>query len=113
MGQRKYEKAYKVQVAFIQVGGDDNLKSLAPHLPCQLYADLMAPLRGHLTGLETLIAMARNVLVLFAIPLLGQDHICRKAVCFRQLIEVTKEPSAVLRVFHAGDQVAEPALDMP
>ena len=84
MGQRKYEKAYKVQVAFILVDGDDKLKSLAPHLPCQLYADLMAPLRGHLTGLETLIAMARNVLVLFAIPLLGQDHICRKAVCFRQ-----------------------------
>lgn len=43
--------------------------------------------------------MARNVLVLFAIPLLGQDHICRKAVCFRQLIEVTKEPSAVFAGF--------------
>ena len=64
-----------MQVAFIQVGGDDDLKPVAPHLLCQLYADLMAPLRGDFSWLETLIAMPGDIVVLFAVPLLGQDHL--------------------------------------
>ena len=123
-----------VQVAFIQVGGDDDLKPVAPHLLCQLHADLMAPLWGHLSRFETLIAMPRDVLVLLAIPLLGQDHLTehrllqavddgdKRAVRgFLWVLDVRKYVEEVLgalgdgflRVFHIGDQVAEAALDVP
>ena len=64
-----------VQVAFVQVGGDNDLEPVTPHILCQLHADLMAPLRGDLPRFEALIAVPRDVLVLFAVPLLGQDHL--------------------------------------
>ena len=123
-----------VQVAFVQVGGDDDLKPVAPHLLCQLYADLMAPLRGDLTGLEALIAMPRNVLILFAIPLLGQDHLAERRLLqaidsgdkgavlgFLRVLDVRKYVEEVLgafrygflRVLHIGDQVTEPPFDVP
>ena len=64
-----------VQVAFVQVGGDNDLEPVAPHLLCQFHADLMAPLRGDLPRLETLIAVPGDVVVLLAVPLFGQDHL--------------------------------------
>ena len=54
-------------MVFVQVGGDNDLEPVAPHLLCQLHTDLMAPLRGDFTRLETLIAMPCDILVLFAI----------------------------------------------
>lgn len=61
-------------MAFVQVGGDDNLKFIAPHLPCQLYADLMAAFWGDFTGLENLVAVLGNKSIFLAMPLFGQNH---------------------------------------
>ena len=116
------------------MGGDDDLKLLAPHLPCQLHADLMAPLRGDFSRLEALIAMPRNVLILFAVPLLGQDHLPQSRLLqavdsgdkravrsFLRVLDVRKHIEEVfgafrdsfLRVFYIGNQVSEVALDVP
>ncbi len=64
-----------MQVAFVQVGGDDDLESVAPHFMGQLHADLVAPLRGNFSRFEALIAMPGDIVVLFAIPLFCQDHL--------------------------------------
>ena len=64
-----------VQVAFVQMGGDDELKLLAPHLTSQLYTDLMAPLRGDFSRFEALVPMPGDVVVLLAVLLFGQDHL--------------------------------------
>ena len=81
-------------MAFVQVGGDDDLEPVAPHLSGQLHANLMAQFRGDFTRLETLIAMPCDIFILLAYRCLVRI-ICRSAVCFRQLMVVTKEPSAV------------------
>lgn len=94
----------------------------------------MAPLRGHLTMLEALIAMPRNVLVLFAIPLFGQDHLPQSRLLqavdggdkgavlgFLRVLDVRKYIEEVLSafrdgffwVFHVGNQVTEPPFDVP
>ena len=67
-----------VQVAFVQMGGDDDLELPAPHLFRQFHADLMAPLRGDFAGFEALVAVPRDVLVLLAVPLFGQDHLPKR-----------------------------------
>ena len=41
----------------IEVGGDQHLEPFAPHPPGQLHPQLVAQLRGHLAGLETLDAV--------------------------------------------------------
>ena len=123
-----------VQVAFVQVGGDDNLKFIAPHLLCQLHADLMAPLWGHLSWLEALVAVPSDALILFAVPPLGQDHLMERRLLqavdggdkgavrrFLRILDVRKYIEEVLgafgdsflRVFHVGDQVAEIAFNVP
>ena len=57
------------------MGGDDELKLLAPHLTSQLYTDLMAPLRGDFSRFEALVPMPGDVVVLLAVLLFGQDHL--------------------------------------
>ena len=132
--RHRIETEVVVQVPFVQVGGDDDLKPVAPHFPGQFHADLMAPLRGHLTGLETLIAVPCDIFILLAIPLLGQDHLTERRLLqavdsgdkgavrsFLRVLDVRKYIKKILdafgdgflRVLHVGDQVAEPALDMP
>ena len=64
-----------VQMSFVQVGGDDDLKPVAPHFTGQLHANLVAPLRGDFPRFEALIAMPGDVLVLFAISLFRQNHL--------------------------------------
>ena len=114
--------------------GDNDLKFIAPHLLCQLHTDLMAPLRGDFTRLETLIAVPCDILVLFAISLLGQDHLSERrllqavdsgdkgTVCgFLWVLDVRKHIEEILgalgdgflRVLNVSDQVAEPSLDVP
>ena len=123
-----------VQVAFVQVGGDDDLELVAPHLLCQLHADFMAPLRGDFSRLEALIAMPGDVVVLFAVPLFGQDHLPQSRLLqavdggdkgavlgFLRVLDVRKHIEEIfgapgdsfLRVLHVGDQVAETAFDVP
>ena len=116
------------------MGGDDNLKPVTPHLTGQLHADLMAPLWGDLPRFEALIAVPRDVLVLFAVPLFGQDHLPqgrllqavdrgdkRAVLGFLRVLDVRKYIKKILgalgygflRVLHVGDQVSEIALDVP
>ena len=123
-----------MQMVFVQVGGDNDLEPVAPHLLCQLHTDLMAPLRGDFTRLETLIAMPCDILVLFAISLLGQDHLSERRLLqavdggdkgavrgFLWVLDVRKHIEKIfgalgysfLRVLNVGDQVTEPTLDVP
>ena len=123
-----------MQVAFVQVCGDDNLKPVAPHLLCQLHADLVAPLRGNFSRFEALIAVPGDIVVLLAVPSFGQNHLleCRlpqtvdggdkgAVRSFLRVLDVRKDIEKVLsafgngflRVFNVGDQVTEPTLDVP
>ncbi len=67
-----------MQMAFVQVGGDDDLKPVAPHFMGQLHADLMAPLWGDFSRFEALIAVPCDIVILLAVPLLGQDHLTER-----------------------------------
>ena len=123
-----------MQMVFVQVGGDNDLEPVAPHLLCQLHADLMAPLWGDLPRLEALIAVPGDIVILLAVPLLGQDHLLQsrllqavdsgdiRAVCgFLWVLDVRKYIEKVLgalgysflRVLNVVDQVTEPTLDVP
>ena len=116
------------------MSGDDDLKPVAPHLLCQLYADLMAPLRGDFSWLEALIAMPCDIFILLAVPLLGQDHLTERRLLqavdggdkgavlgFLRVLDVRKYVEKILgafrdgflRVLHIGDQVAEIAFNVP
>ena len=53
----------------VEVGGDDELKAVAPHLLCQLYANLVGKLRRDLLRLEALIAVPSDVAVGFSVAL--------------------------------------------
>ena len=64
-----------VQMFFVQMCGDDNLKAVAPHLLCQLYANLVGELRCDLLRLEALIPVPSDIAVRFSVTLLGEDHL--------------------------------------
>ena len=59
----------------VQMGGDDDLKAVAPHLLCQLYANLVGKLRRDLLRLKALIAVPSDVAVRLAVAFLGEDHL--------------------------------------
>ena len=64
-----------VDMLLVEVGGDDDLKAVAPHLLCQLYAKLVGNLRCDLLRLEALIAVPSDVAVRLSVMLLGEDHL--------------------------------------
>ena len=72
------EQIMIVQVILVQMGRDKNLEAVAPHLLRQRYADIVALLRGHLAGLEALVAVERNISVCFPVLPLGQDHLFQR-----------------------------------
>lgn len=64
-----------MDVVFIQMRSDYNLEPIAPHLLCQLDTDLMCQLRFHFAYLEALITVPRDIVIVLAVLLLGQDHL--------------------------------------
>ena len=64
-----------VQMFLVQMGGDDDLKTVAPHLLCQLHADLVGKLRRDLLRLEALIPVPSDIAIRLAVALLGEDHL--------------------------------------
>ena len=64
-----------VDMLLVEVGGDDDLKAVAPHLLCQLYANLVGKLRCDLLRLEALIPMPSDIAVCLTVTLLGEDHL--------------------------------------
>ena len=64
-----------VQMFLVQMGGDDDLEAVAPHLLCQLHADLVGKLRCDLLRLEALIPVPSDIAVRLAVTLLGEDHL--------------------------------------
>ena len=121
-------------MTLVQVGGNDDLKFIAPHLTGQFHADLMAPFRGDFPRLEALIAVPGDIVVLLAISLFRQNHLLKRRLfqavdsgdigairCFLWVLDVRKYVEKVLgalgygflRVFNVGDQVTEPPLDVP
>ena len=69
------EAEVTVQMFLVEVGGDDDLKAVAPHLLCQLYANLVGKLRRDLLRLKALIAVPSDVAVRLAVAFLGEDHL--------------------------------------
>ena len=63
------EAKVAVQMFFIQMSGDDDLKAVAPHFLCQLHANLVGKLRRDLLRLEALIAVPSDVAVGFSVAL--------------------------------------------
>ena len=69
----------------VEVGGDDDLKAVAPHLLCQLYANLVGKLRCDLLRLEALITVPSDIAVRLSVTLLGEDHLPQRS--FLQAVE--------------------------
>ena len=61
-----------VQMVFIQMGGDDNLESVAPQFLCGLYTNLVAQLRCDFARFEALVSMPSDVAIVLAKLLLGE-----------------------------------------
>ena len=59
----------------VEVGGDDDLKAVAPHFLCQLHADFVGKLRCDLLRLEALVAVPSNISIRLAVAFLGEDHL--------------------------------------
>ena len=79
------EAEVTVQMFLVQMGADDDLKAVAPHLLCQFHADLMCKLRRDLLRLKALIPMPSDIAVRLTVALLGKDHLPQR--CFLQTID--------------------------
>ena len=76
-----------MQMAFIQMRGDDDLEPITPQVLRGLHADLMTQLRCDLAGLEALVAVPGNVSAGLVILLLGHDiHMSPDSPCIIYLI---------------------------
>lgn len=60
-----------MQMVFIQMGGDDDLESVAPQLLGGLHTDSVAQLRCDLAWFEALISMPSDVAIVLSKLLLG------------------------------------------
>ena len=65
------EAEVTVQMFLVQMGADDDLKAVAPHLLCQFHADLVGKLRCDLLRLEALIPMPSDIAICLTVTLLG------------------------------------------
>ena len=74
-----------VDMLLVEVGGDDDLKAVAPHFLCQLHADFVGKLRCDLLRLEALVAVPSDVAVRLSVTLLGEDHLPQSS--FLQAVE--------------------------
>ena len=69
----------------VEVGGDDDLKAVTPHLLCQLHANLVGELRCDLLRFETLIPVPSDIAIRLAVAFLGEDHLPQRR--FFQAVE--------------------------
>ena len=120
----------------VQMGGDDDLKTVAPHLLCQLHADLVGKLRRDLLRLEALIPVPSDIAIRLAVALLGEDPLpqrrflqavdggdilallrgLRALDIGKHIIEVLQLRCFRLRLFgvlHIIDEVLQTAFDVP
>lgn len=74
-----------VDMLLVEVGGDDDLKAVTPHLLCQLHANLVGKLRHDLLRLEALVAVPSDIAVSLTVTLLGQNHLPQSG--FLQAVE--------------------------
>ena len=74
-----------VQMFLVQMGGDDDLKTVAPHFLCQLHADFVGKLRRDLLRLKALISVPSDIAVRLSVTLLGEDHLSQSG--FPQTVE--------------------------
>ena len=130
------EAEMAVQMLLAQMGGDDDLKAVAPHLLRQLHADFVGKLRRDLLRLETLIPVPSDIAVRLAIALLGEYHLpqCRffqavdggdilALLCGLRALYIGKHIVEVLqlrrfrrrlfRVLNIVDKVFQAAFDVP
>ena len=64
-----------MDMIFIQMRSDYDLETIAPHLLCQLNADLMGHLWFHFAYLKALVAVPCDIVIVLAVLLLGQNHL--------------------------------------
>ena len=123
-----------VQMLLVQMGGDNDLKLVAPHFLSGLNADGVALLRGDLSGLEALIAVPCDIAIVFAKLLLSQDHLLQSDfldavdsgdifthISFIGILGIGKDIDKILhgrinrlcRIFYIFNQIPEPALNVP
>ena len=123
-----------MQMFLVQVGRDNDLESVTPHLPRQLHAKRMALFRRDLPRLEALVAVPGNVAVLLTVTLFCQDHLLEGNVLlavdggdelavssFSRVLGISKHVEEILQIrlyrflwiLHIVHQVFEPSLDMP
>ena len=74
-----------VDMLLVEMGGDNDLKAIAPHFLCQLYANLVGKLRRDLLRLEALIPVPSDIAVGLSVALLGEDHLPQSS--FLQAVE--------------------------
>jgi len=125
-----------VDMLLVEVGGDDDLKAVAPHLLCQLYANLVGKLRRDLLRLKALISVPGDIAVRLAVALLGEDHLPQRRFFqtidggdiltllrgFRALdigkhiievLQLRRFRCRLFRVLHIVDKVLQAAFDVP
>ena len=130
------EAKVTVDMLLVEVGGDDDLKAVAPHFLCQLYANLVGKLRCEFLRFEALIPVPSDIAVGLSVALLGQNHLpqssflqaveggdilallrsLRALDIGKHIIEVLQLRCFRLRlfgVFYIVDEVFQPTLDMP
>ena len=59
----------------VQMGRDHDLKPVAPHLLCQLHADLMGDVWRDLSDFEALVSVPSDIIIVLPVLLLGQNHL--------------------------------------
>lgn len=125
-----------VDMLLVEVGGDDDLKAVTPHLLCQLHANLVGKLRHDLLRLEALVAVPSDIAVSLTVTLLGQNHLPQSGflqaveggdiltlLCGLRALDIGKHIVEVLqlrhfrcrlfRVLHIIDEVFQTAFDVP
>ena len=115
-----------MQMLLVQMGGNNNLKPIPPHLPCQFHPQSVALFRRNFSRLEALVAVPRNITVLLAVTLFGENHLLQGNVflavdggnelavrCFIRILGVREHIEEILqsglhrlfRIFHIIHQI--------
>ena len=125
-----------VQMFLVQMGGDDDLEAVAPHLLRQLHPDLVGKLRRDLLRLEALIPVPSDIAVHLAITLLGEDHLPQRRFLqavdggdilpllrglraldigkhIIEVLQLRRFRRRLFRVLHIVDEVFQTAFDVP
>ena len=122
-----------VDMIFVKVCRDHDLKPISPHFVCQLHTNLVGNIWGDFSDLEALIPMPSDIIIVFSVLLFGQDHLLqsnlfpavdgvqiliggfiRAADVFKDIEEILRSfRHSLFRVLYIIYEIPKPSFDMP